>query len=284
MYYWYLREQTATVTATGVQVVAVTNVACHLWLRWSTEKTGKHMDAVVRRGMVTREVPRFCVVSYNDVEQEEEGNTITHTFLVTPWPACQTRWYYLWGTMYGEATPSVSPLFKYHRVAPEFAIACTSDEHPVWYYNFSGGYGISAPFKPGEAYSISKVKFRLAKYFAREPLTHGHLGIWNTAADDEPVGSPLRYVRFDINVGETDVFYWHEVIFAPLPLEAGTIYALGWIYPDIGDGLDRRINVRRGENFTCLTPGNWYWLYTIATSSWAKIGHADTFYETYKSG
>ncbi len=127
MYYWYLREQTATVTATGVQVVAVTNVACHLWLRWSTEKTGKHMDAVLRRGMVTREVPRFCVVSYNDVEQEEEGNTITHTFLVTPWPYCETRWYYLWGTMYGEATPSESPIFEYHREEPaisEVIIPC----------------------------------------------------------------------------------------------------------------------------------------------------------------
>ncbi|GAI98777.1 unnamed protein product, partial [marine sediment metagenome] len=237
MYYWYLREQSATVTATGVQVVAVTNVACHLWLRWSTEKTGKHMDAVVRRGMVTREVPRFCVVSYNDVEQDEEGNTITHTFQVTPWPYCETRWYYLWGTMYGEATPSVSPIFKYHREQPPGPIP-TSDwqdtwdnlNHPCQYWNAG-----SQTFTPDHDYNAVAIELVQSQYPKRKgPFV---VKLQELAADGCWTANTLRSVNGNsLDLPEWLSEDWHLYEFAAVPLLNGVTYRItahttpGWWY------------------------------------------------------
>ena len=103
---------------TGYHIVLTTDVPCHLFMRWTLEKPRTHKDPVLRRGVYFPEAVRFCFVEYRDNEQEEAGDTLTHTFIKLDWPVCQTRYFYFWGTVNGELSPSESPLFTKHRLAP----------------------------------------------------------------------------------------------------------------------------------------------------------------------
>ena len=98
----------------GYHFVVTTDTPCHLWLRWTLEKPRTHKDPLLRRGAYFPEKVRFCFVEYLDNEQQEAGDTLTHTFLKQEWPVCQIRYFYFWGTVAGEASPSESPLFEKH--------------------------------------------------------------------------------------------------------------------------------------------------------------------------
>ena len=87
-------------------------------MRWTLEKPRTHKDPVLRRGVYFPERVRFCFVEYLDNEQQEAGDTLTHTFIKLDWPVCQTRYFYFWGTVAGEVSPSESPLFTKHRPTP----------------------------------------------------------------------------------------------------------------------------------------------------------------------
>lgn len=106
---------TYTLTATGYKIVCVTNNPCHLFMRYSTTPPQKHIHHKMVRGAPVGTYIDQCFVAYHDNEQEEPGNTITHTFIKEHWPGCQTRWFYFWGTVAGELSPSASPIFIKHR-------------------------------------------------------------------------------------------------------------------------------------------------------------------------
>lgn len=57
---------------------------------------------------------RFCFTVYADIEQEEAGDTLEHTFIVRTWPVPQTRYFYLIGTIDEVPSPSTSNIFTYH--------------------------------------------------------------------------------------------------------------------------------------------------------------------------
>ncbi len=61
---------------------------------------------------------RFCFVVYEDIEQEEAGDTFTHTFIWRGWEECQTRYFYFWATSEGEKMLSTSPIFSKHFTPP----------------------------------------------------------------------------------------------------------------------------------------------------------------------
>lgn len=60
----------------------------------------------------------FCFDVYEDNEQEEAGDTITHTFIKPDWPVCQTRFFYFHGRIDGEPSPSTTAIFKQHHAEP----------------------------------------------------------------------------------------------------------------------------------------------------------------------
>lgn len=59
----------------------------------------------------------FCFDVYTDNEQEEAGDTLTHTFIKEPWPYCQERWFYFHGEINGIPSPSTSCIFYKHPIA-----------------------------------------------------------------------------------------------------------------------------------------------------------------------
>lgn len=109
--------QTPESTAAGVTVTCGTNHPCHLWLRYTLHSPWVHITRGMTRGAPMALLPRYCFTTFTDVEQEEAGDTIHHTFLIAPWMVGETRWYYFLGTINGTESKSRSALFEYTRVA-----------------------------------------------------------------------------------------------------------------------------------------------------------------------
>ncbi|MBA7641850.1 hypothetical protein ES703_49535 [subsurface metagenome] len=109
-----VRDIQQTIQPVGYIIVVTTDIPCHLFMRWTLEKPRTHKDPVLRRGAYFPEKVRFCFVKYVDNEQGEAGDTLIHTFVKLDWPICQTRYFYFWGTIASESSPSESPLFYKH--------------------------------------------------------------------------------------------------------------------------------------------------------------------------
>jgi hypothetical protein len=116
--HFVVRNITFTPTANGYTVITYTNNPVHLWKRETTTEPQKHIIPVERRGTLAGTFIDQCFVAFTDVEQNEAGDTFTHTFTQEPWPACETRWFYFWGTVGGVVSPSASAIFSQRRIAP----------------------------------------------------------------------------------------------------------------------------------------------------------------------
>lgn len=132
---WYPLAISQSKLEGGYDIVITTDVACHQWLRWSETIPQKHAKPIYRRGTVVSYDVRFCFVVFHDIEQEEAGDTHTHTFIWRDWVHCQMRWFYFWATIGGETSPSTTAWFSKHYTweepppEPE-CLVFTPDRHP----------------------------------------------------------------------------------------------------------------------------------------------------------
>ena len=108
----------------GFEITVTTDIACHLYMRWTRVKPQKHIIPMYLRGIYMHGDTYFCFVAYTDNEQEEAGDTLIHTFVKRSWPVCETRWFHFWGSEAGIVSPSTTAIFELH-----FAIEIAS------YYN-----------------------------------------------------------------------------------------------------------------------------------------------------
>lgn len=103
----------------SVVVTITTNAACHLYLRYSDVFPRIHRKSVARRGLVMGWDARYCFAAYQHLQQDEEGDTFTHTFTWPGWANCDTRYFYFWGTMGGQDMVSDTPIFWIHYLLVE---------------------------------------------------------------------------------------------------------------------------------------------------------------------
>jgi len=127
---WLANSITQTILPDGFRIILTTDIPCHLYMRWTLIEPEVHKIPTYRRGIALPADKRFCFVAWEENEQEEIGDTTTHTFTKLDWPLCQTRWFYFVGTRAMEQQPSVSPIFKKHRTHGYLkrAIAASSDD------------------------------------------------------------------------------------------------------------------------------------------------------------
>lgn len=118
VYRWFIWDYKQERTATGEKIVVRTRELCHLYMRWSLRKPWIHRVPRTRRGLTTLTDFYYCFTVYHDNEQEEAGDTKVHTFIKEPWPYCEHRWFYFWGTVKGFFSPSTSFLYDKHPIAP----------------------------------------------------------------------------------------------------------------------------------------------------------------------
>lgn len=109
-----VRDVQFTPSDKGVRIVVITDVPCHLWCRLTSQEPWVHKKATFKRGVFWKEDVRFCFTVYEDNEQYEDGDTLTHTYWKDDWPPCTTKWVYFWGSIAAEVCSSDTPFFVYH--------------------------------------------------------------------------------------------------------------------------------------------------------------------------
>lgn len=132
--YISFRDVTWEIQPTGYLITVITDVACHLWMRYSLNPPQYHTVPVLRRGLFLHANRYICFTAYKDNEQEEAGDTLVHTFLKLNWPSCQTRYFYFYGSIAGEMCVSTSPVFELHFLAPP--IPPITHYYPLWTNRF----------------------------------------------------------------------------------------------------------------------------------------------------
>ncbi|MBA7586463.1 hypothetical protein ES708_28464 [subsurface metagenome] len=101
-------------TPTTILITITTNNPCHLTCYYTDKEPARHRTARNQRGLTLPWGAYYCFVAWLSVEQIEPGDTLTHTFEVTPWQYCQTKWFAFRGTVAATLSPSVSCLFEHH--------------------------------------------------------------------------------------------------------------------------------------------------------------------------
>jgi len=102
----------------GFKITATTDVPCHLYCRMTKVEPEEHSKPTFRRGLQLPGDVRFCFVVYEDNEQDEAGDTLTHTFYKRAWPYCEHRWFYFIGSINAVDSVSQSCIFHFHFPAP----------------------------------------------------------------------------------------------------------------------------------------------------------------------
>ena len=87
-------------------VSATTDVACHMYLRWTHVEMLVHLREKRIRGLNVEGNPKYCFVEWLEVEQTEAGDTLTHTFSFPSWGPGECRWWHFRAEISG--VPSVS--------------------------------------------------------------------------------------------------------------------------------------------------------------------------------
>lgn len=100
--------------ASSIIIVTTTNNPCHLTCYYTDKTPVRHPLSRIVRGLALPWGAYWCFVAWQEVEQQEDGDTLTHTFEVPDWSYCQTKWLCFRGAVAGELSPSVSALLKHH--------------------------------------------------------------------------------------------------------------------------------------------------------------------------
>ncbi|MBA7687030.1 hypothetical protein ES703_95490 [subsurface metagenome] len=99
----------------SILITITTDVPCHLTCYITDKEPQIHKTSRNQRGLTLLWGVYYCFVAWTPLEQIEWGDTLIHTFLITPWLSCETKWVAFRGTVAGELSPSVSCIFQKHR-------------------------------------------------------------------------------------------------------------------------------------------------------------------------
>ena len=119
-------------TGATMTVVVTTDVPCHLWLRYTNSPERMHLQVKTKRGLRFMANPYYCFVAYQEIEQNEAGDTTEHTFTWGPWATNVCFWYYLRGTIATVASPSTSPVwYQCFNQGPVFTLGILGQDPPL---------------------------------------------------------------------------------------------------------------------------------------------------------
>lgn len=95
-------------------IAVTTDVPVHLYLRWTDKPLRMHNRSTSLGGYGFMTDPKYCFVEWRQVEQNEPGDTLSHTFDFASWFECQRRWWGFVGTVGGTPSPSATCVFSAH--------------------------------------------------------------------------------------------------------------------------------------------------------------------------
>ena len=268
------------VTATGVELTITTDVPCHLWMRWSHTPWDVHLVSQIVRGTSFHVIPYYCIVAYKDNEQEEAGDTTTHTFIKEPWEHCETRYFHFWGEIGGQPSPSESALFEYHRVYEEppgpIEMEKFWDDRDDW-GAISHQFISAQTFTPQLDYSCTKITQHLSRV--------GNPGnALLTLQSTLPDGSPSGVILASSEVSQEDVLVdpahgpVEFTLDAPHDVLTDVLYAI--VFTDLTTSGTHYYRVWGNVQFDPYPRGN-RWIKTWPGGDWSKYDHGDWHFITW---
>jgi len=180
----------------GFTIVLTTDIACHLYLFWTDKVPWVHRASKLDRGLTIPWDAYWCFVAWTLIDQNEPGDTLTHTYTWLGWQVCQTKYFRFHGTIGGASSPSDSPIFHKHYsyIAPTPGMkenfywrpptAMEAIYHARW-----RGYSYQAE----SSYHLSSVKVYLTR--ANNPISL-ECYIYHAGDNWHPVGDPIATGQF----------------------------------------------------------------------------------------
>jgi hypothetical protein len=218
----------------------------------------------------------FCFNAWLAVEQNEAGDTLIHTFNVTPWVFCQTKYFAFRGTVADVLSPSVSCIFKHHHPGPdpsrfEHYIVGDDDEKAIFDRHWRG-----QSFTPSISHNITSVRLLLRRVLLPGQIT---VSIRDTAFS-VPTGPDLCSGTFDGNTLTTEgAGEWKEIIFdTQALLLAATMYAI--VIRAI-DGDDSNTLRWRDDNSSPTYLPGWYLTSASSGANWNRWVGTDMMFEEW---
>jgi len=178
----------------------------------------------------------WCFVGWIAVEQREPGDTLTHTFDLSPWPVCQIRWFAFRGTVNEVLSPSVSPIFQKHFPGlPPSQKYEFYDDPKQSYTNIYEPNRAGQTFTPTEFHRLTEIYTFMSR--ARRTYPSLYLEI-KRAPDDIPTGPILSsgYTVWAV-IPEAPASDWVETPMSLYFLEPDTKYAIIARTAGVGAGI-----------------------------------------------
>lgn len=113
-WFWYITSVVQNVIADGFRIVITTDNNVHMTLHWRNTPPWKRGITKIDRGFAWLIDAAWCKAKFHTFEQDEPGDTFTHTFTWHGWQVCWTRYFYFTATKFGLPCVSTSPIFAKH--------------------------------------------------------------------------------------------------------------------------------------------------------------------------
>lgn len=216
-------------------IVVETNNPCHLLLSWTLNPPLRHETSRIERGLAIPWNTYFCLNALTSVEQDEAGDTLTHTFLIIDWPHCETRYLVLSGTVGANPSPSVSAIYKHHHYFPPYILLTSYNLGETSAYRFTAGTRTGQTFTLSVPATIAQIKVMLNRRGSPGQIT---ASIRATDPSDHPDLPDLVSATFN---GNSVIVYpgkeWITIDLTHLPYSPAK-YAIVLHAPSGGPGID----------------------------------------------
>ena len=150
-----------------ILMILPTNNPCHLTCYVTSIEPLKHPTTRIVRGLSVPWGVYFCMVSWHAFEQEEAGDTLTHTFVIPEWSQYHRKWFTFRGTVSGEISPSVGPIFEHRHPGQDIILNPTyidwpaGQPLPTHWESATGGPGPSSITPDNSIYTRDGISPRL---------------------------------------------------------------------------------------------------------------------------
>jgi len=232
--------------------VATTDVACHLTLHLSHEEPIIRRIPYQKRGADFELSSVTCFVEVDTIDQDEAGDSNTHTFTVPLVAYGLMHYWYLTGTQGGTPMISISQIFTAHCEKPLIETCCHStpssghlqqNVYPCW--------KVSYAFTPKYDFEPTEFTLHLALFLANPPPPWVQIEIWTTDHTAEPLIKIGGSAQVPVP-GMTSSWQAYKFPLTCQKLLANNHYATTWwtsYYPR--SSPYKQAIVRRGTGDTC---------------------------------
>lgn len=213
-----------TITCGTMQLIfqCTTDVACHLTLHMAD------IDPIVRKIPYQKRGANFnlssvtCFVEIHTIDQDESGDTTTHTFTVPLTAYDQLHYWYLTGTQGGVPMKSISQIFKASCSKPLLVTTCSGLPKRDTTYSQCHGTIYHMYFKPNVSQSLKTIRYRCGKRGSYIVCNRRYAYIYDT---DPVTKIPANLLAYDVQY-MTPPYDWQDVIFdmSGVHLNAGQLY------------------------------------------------------------